>query len=75
MPIKNNCLLCNNILISSEEKSYGTHYHCPDERKDGPNYHIQEGEVSVSPFKVSFALILYNSLAIFLFMIIFLIQF
>ena len=63
MPIKNSCLLCNGILISSEEKKYGSHYHCLEGMKQTSHYIITSELTLENTLKSNLALILYNSIA------------
>lgn len=74
MPIKNNCLLCNSILISNEEKKFGTHYHCSTEKLLSSDYTKLDNEKPISAVKTNLALIMYNSVALLLFVFVILTQ-
>lgn len=68
MPIKN-CLLCDELLITSEEKIYGSHYRCNDKRSKDNHFRTFDEDVYHNPIKSVIAIGIFNSLVIFLFMI------
>ena len=70
MPIKNNCLLCNNLLVSTEEKKFGTHYHCSTNHLLPSDYAKLDNDKPISAVKTNFVLILYNSLVLLLFAVV-----
>ena len=75
MPIKNYCLLCNDILASTEERRFGSHFHCPSERraKNTPLRILEDEHVNFT-VKTAFSLLLFNSIILGLFVSIILTQ-
>ena len=70
MPTYTTCLLCNNILTSSEEKLYGTHYHCQTSKNFVSNSHIFSDKPVHSTVNTKLAILLYNGFVLLLFALI-----
>ena len=69
MPIKN-CILCDDLLITSEEQKYGSHYHCDNEKRmNGSHLRSIGGNENKNSLSSLLVLAIYNSFVICLFLI------